>query len=371
MKIKKILYTVIGAVMSSLIIFSGCNSNTPQNSTLSQSSVQNQSSEPSETSGKQEVSVNEESSNQTSEQENSSDGEQITPTMWKVTSADGNKNIYMMGSIHVADKSVENMPDYFEEIYSICDALAVEVDISELMNDLSSSLSVSMLTDMMYLDGTTIKDHISEDTYNKAVELLKENNMYSIVYDYCIPIYWSSLIESIIYENSGLDANYGVDTTLINRAKKDGKEVLEIESAELQTELLTGFSDEVQEMILESYVADGAIEAQEKALNDLYGKWKSGTITADDVLNDQDETGMTEEELRMVEEYNTAMLDDRNTGMADKAEEYMNSDDTVLFVVGTAHFYGDNGILQLMKDRGYTVTRITSADMVSDMAQAA
>ena len=40
----------------------------------------------------------------------------------------------------------------------------------------------------------------------------------------------------------------------------------------------------------------------------------------------------------------------------------MQSDNVVMFVVGAAHFYGDNGILQLMKDKGCTVIQLTEKD---------
>lgn len=383
MKIKKILCVALSAVVSSLVILSGCNSGTSQNSTVSQFSTQSQQSvENSEKSdesstelfevSKEESTVEqseESSKNETSENESSSSEEQITPAMWKVTSADGTKNIYMMGSIHVADKSVNDMPDYFEKIYAKSDALAFECDIVEYQNNALSD--ISSVKNLMYLDGTTIKDHISEDIYEKAVEILEENNIYNSMYDYCIPVMWTSLMDTVCCKKSGLDESYGVDMVMLKRAKTDKKEILEVESVEFQMNMLSGFSEELQEMLLMSYIQDGAIEEQSKLLNELYEKWKSGTITEEDVVESSDDLSeMTDEEKKLIEEYNKAMMTDRNIGMADKAEEYMNGDDTVLFIVGAAHFYGDDGILSLMESRGYTVTKITS-ESVSDTIQAA
>ena len=352
MKIRKLLCIVLAAAMSSLIVFSGCNTQPSENSNVSESSVQQSSAESSETNeSSAEVSkeISDESSQESSKEESLPNEEQITPAMWKVTSSDGDY-MYMMGSIHLADESVNHMPDYFEEIYAECDALAVEVNVNAAIEDMSST-ATSMIYDMMYTDGTTIKDHISEDTYNKAVELLKENNLYNSAWDYCMPCMWVLLIESVTCEESGFDVNYGVDTVLIERAESDSKEVLEVESFEMQMELLTGLSDELQELMLESYLEESTIEAQSESLEQLYEKWKSGTITAEDVLEETDE-------------YNNDMVDERNIGMADKAEEYIKSDDTVLMVVGAAHFYGESGVLQLMEDRGYTVTQITSVDQL-------
>lgn len=62
------------------------------------------------------------------------------------------------------------------------------------------------------------------------------------------------------------------------------------------------------------------------------------------------------------------MLTDRNKGMADKAEEYMNDGKKVFFMAGAAHMYGDDGIVQLLKDRGYTVERVYKTENLSKAA---
>ncbi len=364
MKFKRLLCGFTALTIVSLSLLSGCSASSEESS---------------------EASVTESSQGYEESDSSSSSDSEITPAMWKVTSSDGESVIYMMGSIHVGDESVNNMPDYFENIYDVCDSIAVEVDISDEYSLLESSgdetsidysaLSdyILLLSDLMYTDGTTISDHISEEVYNSAVSILEEYDLYSSLYDYLKPVMWTSLLESVCYTASGLSTDYGVDITIINRAKDDGKDVLEVESAELQYGLMADLSDDLVNMLLESYVADGAIDAQTQALKELYEKWKSGTITAEDVIDEIDENTMTEEEIALYSEYNQVMLADRNVGMADKAEEYMESGDTVLLLVGAAHFYGDDGILQLMQDRGYTVTEVDSNTVIdaSELSQAA
>lgn len=362
MKIRKIMCGLLACAMLSLFTFSGCNGqNSEQSSQPSESVSNTQSSQPSESSQSKESS---EPQSEQQSSENSAENEKITPAVWKVTDENGNY-IYMMGSIHAADDAINNMPDYFENAFKECTALAVEADVTNVTSDISQA--VDMAQKMMYTDGTTIKDHISADTYQKAVQLLTDNNMYTSLYDYYMPFAWTSLIDNIIINESGLDANNGVDTVLIKRAKKENKKVLEVESVDFQLNLFKDFSDETQELMLKAYTEDGVMEEQVKAINELYDKWKKGTITAEDVIDDADESSMTDEEKALIDEYNKKMLDDRNINMADKAEEYMQGSDTVMFVVGAAHFQGEKGILQLMKDKGCTVTQLTSDD-VSDVS---
>ncbi len=292
----------------------------------------------------------------------------ITPLMWKAEDKNGNY-AYLFGSIHAGDNAVDHMPDYFEKAYADSDTLAFEIDMSNLYNDITASSS--MLTDIIYSDGTTIKDHISENTYNKLVQILQEKGMYNSLYDYYKPMMWESLIENIAITEAGLNATKGVDMTLTNRAKADKKNIEEVESMDFQMSMFNGLSDSIIEMMMSSYAEEGAIGKLAQQLKDLYAKWKAGTITELDVNDDQpDEEDLTEEEKAMLEEYNKAILTDRNKGMTEKLVEYIKSGKTVMLVVGTAHFLGDDGIVSLLEKQGYTVTKITSAEQLNTTAPA-
>ncbi|MBQ8133720.1 MAG: TraB/GumN family protein [Clostridia bacterium] len=281
----------------------------------------------------------------------------ITPTVWEVTDKNG-KIIYMMGSIHAADSAVLNMPDYFETAYEKCDSLAVECDISEVSSDTNFLFDYIKL--YMYTDNTTIKDHVSEEAYNNAVEILKSEGLYSSMYDLYKPIMWTSFIETAALKESGLSSNYGVDSMLIDRAKTDKKTILELESVEFQMEMLAQIPDNIQTAIFDSYADENAFNDMQDDLKELYEHWKEGTVTAEEAIGDTE--GMTQEEIQLMNEYNKIMLYDRNIGMAEKAHEYLDSGKTVMFVAGAAHFQGDKGIIKLMENDGCTVRELTTED---------
>ena len=353
MRSKKITSLILSFLLCSAMLFSGCNLHViedPQESKSSSSPTHSSAAASSDKSS-------------STQQENS---DQITPAVWKVSDADGNY-IYMMGSIHAADDAIQNMPEYFESAFSKCDSLAVEADTTLSTSSLGASLD--MFNQLSYSDDTKIYDHIPKETYDKMVEILKENNLYNPVYDSCTTAMWESMMEQVVITKSGLSALKGVDMTLINRAKKEKKNVLEVESMDFQLNLMKSFSDELYTMALSQYTEDGAIDQQVEALNELYDKWKKGTLDAKSVGVEVDEktleVSLTEEMKKLQEDYNNQMLVERNKGMADKAEEYMQSDSVVFFLVGAAHFYGDDGVLQLMKDRGCTVTQLSESDAES------
>lgn len=88
----------------------------------------------------------------------------------------------------------------------------------------------------------------------------------------------------------------------------------------------------------------------EDSVHAMADMWKSG--------NDEQLLEMTNS-FSDDEEYNQAMLIDRNIGMAEKIDGYLKSgkNEEYMIVVGAAHYLGEHGIVKLLEDKGYTVVR--------------
>jgi len=278
----------------------------------------------------------------------------ITPAMWKVSSKDGDTDLYLFGSIHAADDTSYPLPKKVMDAYESSDYLAVEADIVAFEKDLTAQTKMAL--NMAYTDGTTIQDHISAETYTKIKEVLTENKLYNEVYEMYKPALWTSLLDSIIVKKSGLDPEKGIDSFLLKKAKKDEKQILEVESIEFQTDMLLGFSDEIQELMLKGYTKD--LDTQVGYLEQLYAIWQSGDAEKIAEFGEEEDDEFTDAEKALYEDYNKEMLTDRNIGMADKAEEYLESGKKTFFVVGAMHMVGDDGLVALLEEKGYTVTAV-------------
>ncbi|MBQ3050132.1 MAG: TraB/GumN family protein [Oscillospiraceae bacterium] len=279
----------------------------------------------------------------------------IDPLFWEVTSEQYSGKVYLLGSMHACTADTYPLPAHIMEAYSGSEAVAVECDILEFENDMAQQ--VSAMQYIMYSDGTKIADHLSEESYNSAVARLKELGIYSTQFDRYKPMMWSSLIEGEIVEKAGLSYDYGVDSYLLAKAKIDGKTVLQIESVEYQYSMMGGFSDGLQELLLQDYLPENAVEEQTAVIKELFNGWKTGDPAAmSNKIDEETLAGMTEEERQYVDEYFTQMLDVRNLRMADAAESYVKRGMTVFLVVGAAHMVDENGIVNTLRERGYTVT---------------
>ena len=122
--------------------------------------------------------------------------------------------------------------------------------------------------------------------------------------------------------------------------------------------MMTGYSDALQEMLLKENVYANPEEYWE-SVDELYELWCAGDEAAliEEMKDDLSE--MTEEELKLYEEYNKAMMTDRNDGMLNVAKQYLESGDVVFYAVGLAHLLDENnGLVFTLREAGYTVTLV-------------
>lgn len=116
----------------------------------------------------------------------------------------------------------------------------------------------------------------------------------------------------------------------------------------MQLGMFNGFSKELQEKNLN--IALDNFDVLDDGVEQLAKMWKTG--------NDEELLEFTNS-MAVDEEYNKAMLIDRNIGMAKKIDGYLKNGkkEEYFIVVGAAHYLGEHGIVKLLEEKGYTVVR--------------
>ena len=279
---------------------------------------------------------------------------QITPLLYKVSDENGNC-VWLFGSIHVGKDYYYPLPDYVLSAYENADALAVECDIKAFESDVAAQTEALM--PLVYTDGTKISDHISEEVYEKAVEAMTEFELYASYMDMFSPILWYSLIDTSLVEKAGAEPDLGIDNYFLNDAYSSGKEILEVESVKFQYDMLANFSEKLQALLLEEvlYYYEN-FDLYKEDIDTLMNVWADGDSEefAEYLLSEDDELE-TEEEKMLYEEYNNAMIVNRNIGMADFAEDAIENGKEVFICVGAAHVVGEGAMADLLTKRGYNV----------------
>lgn len=277
------------------------------------------------------------------------------PALWKATDPETGNELYLMGTIHVLSEEKFSMPDYLLDVYENSDGIAVEYDIREL-EEISGAQE--LLLKMIYSDGSSISDHISEEAYEAGKKCLSDLGMYSSLLDVYKPGFWLNQIESMAMLSFKNLSQNGVDAQFLDMAAEDGKEIVSIETLDIQAQALVGYSDEYADYCLRQLPEDlENLEETAQSLGQLYDMWATGDMEGLDKLSNDTE-GIPEDLLDDAEAYYDIMLYNRNEGMADKAAEFIENGKNYFFMVGVLHFAGDRGVTALLEDMGYTVERL-------------
>jgi uncharacterized protein YbaP (TraB family) len=272
---------------------------------------------------------------------------------WEATDPDGTGKLYLLGSIHVADSTIYPFPDIVMAAFEESGSLAVETDIIALESDLLALGEILKL--MYYPDLSKISDYMPADLYNRAKQYLTNAGYYSVMLDYMKPIFWSNIIDEINTSKSGLFPEYGVDQFFLKLAKQNGTQIIEIESAYEQYQMLADLPDELAFLMIEEALDDP--QEQIDSLLEMYNIWKNGDFEEFSEYILEEPAGLTEEELELYSNYYYKLLDERNEGMAEKAVALIESGNTCFYIVGAAHMAGSTGLINTLTELGYLVTQ--------------
>jgi len=280
----------------------------------------------------------------------------IHPLLYRVTDAKGHQ-IWLFGSIHVGILTMTELPPYVMNAYKNASALAVEVDILEAQKD--EPIMTDALSRLLYTDGSTIRDHISEELYQEAVAIFRLHQIYNSALDRYMPAFWSNLIDSFLTENDQISSNYGVDLTLLQKAKADYKTIISIESLVSQYQMMGDWSAELQESLLFSSVINykNPVAATYQLEQMLYA-WCTGDATLLRDLCSNDIEDLEGIDKQIYEEYTKTMMTDRDAKMTAFARDCLAEGKEVFICVGAAHVIGENGIVVRLIAEGYTVEAI-------------
>ncbi|CAM4159750.1 TraB/GumN family protein [Paenibacillus alkaliterrae] len=263
--------------------------------------------------------------------------------LWKVENA-GN-TVYLLGSIHIANEAMYPLRSEILNAYKESDYLVVEADISKANDPKIQELVLDLST---YKDGTTLKDHVSAETYEKIGKILAEIGLAANALDAYKPWSVSNTISYFAANKEGFDPAIGIDAYFLQQAIVSQQPIIELESFELQLKMFDEFSDELQEEML-----DGSIEsyyAENSDIEAVSEMWVTG--------NEEQLLALTLDTATNGELYK-ALLEDRNIPMVDKVKSYLNEKEgkTYFVVVGAAHMLGEHGLVPLLEKAGFTVTR--------------
>jgi len=265
---------------------------------------------------------------------------------WQVDSAKA--TVYLMGSIHFADKSFYPLRKEIEVAFNKSETLVVELDINKIDHNAYNRLLVEK---GIYKDGSTIKDVISEKTWLQLEQQLAQLNIsYEDIKSYKPGILVLTLTAMQVMQ-MGFDPELGIDAYFLNKAAPDvsAKKIIELETLQQQVNLFLDVSN--GELLLKESLY--SLDESESMMREMVRYWKAGdedkmnTLLFDDVLTEHPAFSAIYDSL----------IYQRNDRMVSKIDEMLKRQGNYFVVVGSGHMIGEQGIVNALREKGYEVKR--------------
>ena len=261
--------------------------------------------------------------------------------VWKVTSAAG-KVLYLAGSIHALKSTDYPLPSAYNHAFDASDRLVCEVDPKAL-----DESSKGLLKAGEYPKGDSLKNHVDPRTYDYLRRLFKLMEVPETKFARYRPWFLSLMLQAPA--SYGMSETLGVEEFLMRRAQANAKPVLGLESAREHADIFLGLSDRQSEaMLLIMFIP--AERGSGSAGNALADAWRRGDADTD--------TRIFMDGFRDYPSLADRLLTNRNRKWIPKIEGYLRSGRTYFVVAGAAHMGGPNGVLALLRQRGYRIEQL-------------
>jgi uncharacterized protein YbaP (TraB family) len=263
--------------------------------------------------------------------------------IWKIRGKQ--TTIYLVGSIHMLTKDYYPLDPALDSAFKDADLLVEEADLGEM---LGTDAQLGILMRARLPTDQSLDKVVSPDTYAKVSKHITERGLPMELMKQFKPWMLALMIEQFEWQKAGFDPSLGLDKHFYDRAQTEGKTVQGLETADYQISLFDGMTPQQQDRMLADTLKE--IDTEIGNVTKLTEAWKTGDTASIEriVLAD----------LKDDPEMYQRLLVARNRAWMPKLEGLFSRPGHAFVVVGAAHLVGPDGLLSMMKAKGYTVEQL-------------
>ena len=262
---------------------------------------------------------------------------------WKATKGQG--TVYLVGSVHMLTSDFYPLPASLETGFKDSDLLVEEANLAEM---LSPNMQFSMLSRGMLPAGQTLDKVLSPATLALLNKHAGTLGMPTEALKQFKPWMLAMTIEAMEWQKAGFDAELGLDKHFFDRAQVDNKSIQGLETTDFQISLFDNMTMDQQDRFLAETLKGVATETA--SVSKLAAFWKAGDLAGIErlVLADVKEDPIVYDRLLVA----------RNRAWLPKIEALFSRPRHAFVVVGAAHLVGPDGLLAMLKAKGYQLVQM-------------
>ena len=258
--------------------------------------------------------------------------------LYKISCNGLKQDSYLFGTIHTMPKEDFEMPNKVTNALKSCSTIALEIQI-----DMSLSEKIELAKMTVIPNGETLKNYMTDSAYVRLKKYCMDSMSWKESkfeqYSHLKPFFFSSMV---LQEKIGKQKSFEMEFDKL--AKKYKKPLIGLETVMYQMETIDRISIQDQLRFMDDFSNMSEFDVMFKLYEqeDIDGLYQ-----------------MIAAETDMLPEFNHWFLDVRNANWIPVIENQISKEATFI-AVGAGHLGGTNGVLQLLKNAGYTITGINN-----------
>jgi len=257
--------------------------------------------------------------------------------LWRIEH-EGRRSSYLFGTIHLSGEDVLDLPPEVRVAFDgsggfVMETLPDEADLAELSKM------------MFYPRDGSLRALVGPGLFELAAGHLVHHGITGALADHMRP--WAAYMTLSFPPQDGGQA---LDLYLMEQARAQGKELFGLETMLEQVEILSGMEEEQQVRMLRDTACN--YEQIQREIQDMKRLWLARDLDGlVRVMNSYSDSSIASRELL------ERLLYARNRRMAARLQTHLRRGN-VFIAVGALHLPGEEGILALLKKRGYRISAV-------------
>lgn len=269
--------------------------------------------------------------------------------LWKIEGKGLTEPSYLFGTIHMIEKESFFWPQGTLAALEDAEKVAFEIDLDDMFD---MGAQMGLLTKAFMADGKTLKDLYSEEDYTFVKEHFDGMGIPMFFMEKLKPMFLTVFASGDVEFGKGFGAESNIksyEMELYSLAQDSDKDVSGLETMEYQMSVFDSIPYEAQaEMLLETIKGSDTEDDTFKEMIEMYRNQDISRMV----------TFMSEVEEGGIEGYEDVLLYTRNKNWIPVMAEKMTGAQT-FFAVGAGHLGGKNGVIDLLKKKGYKLTPLS------------
>ena len=261
-------------------------------------------------------------------------------SVWQVSK--GNDSLFIGGTVHILPKAEMPLPAEFNHAYEQADTIILE---APLPDPADTNAQMQMLGALSYTNNETLSQKLEPQVKVSLENKLNEFGANLAKLDGFRPAMVSIVLMSMELQKQNLMGE-GVDAYFTKKATEDNKTKNYLETMEFQLELFKTMGQGNENDFIKRNLSE--LHNYGDMFEELLTAWRQGDT---DTLNKVALEDMQQNDPTSYKQ----LIADRNNDWLPKVEAMFNNNKSEFVLVGVAHLAGQDSLLTLLENKGYSV----------------